>query len=86
MGTSLCLWFKAYASKESIKASMLLLMKEDNLFECDKPLAWLFGWGNSEDLQLLVALQRKYKSSPGRSTFFGKWERLSRRNIDCSSR
>ncbi|KQS41014.1 M14 metallopeptidase family protein [Pedobacter sp. Leaf194] len=51
---------KAYASKESIKG------KYDNIEErkitssnLDKPLAWLFGWGNSEDLQLLVALQKE---------------------------
>ncbi|MCZ4224022.1 M14 metallopeptidase family protein [Pedobacter rhodius] len=52
---------KAYALKESIKGKYSTLdeskMVSSNL---DKPLAWLFGWGNSEDLQLLVALQKEH--------------------------
>ncbi|KQR71814.1 M14 family metallopeptidase [Pedobacter sp. Leaf176] len=51
---------KAYALKESIKGKYDVIDEakpfSSNL---DKPLAWLFGWGNSEDLQLLVALQKE---------------------------
>lgn len=51
---------KAYAIKESIKGKYAS-MDESKLgsSNVDKPLAWLFGWGNSEDLQLLVALQKE---------------------------
>ncbi|RNL50553.1 M14 family metallopeptidase [Pedobacter jejuensis] len=51
---------KAYALKESIKGKFSSLdeskIVSSNL---DKPLAWLFNWGNSEDLQLLIALQKE---------------------------
>ncbi|MFC4211877.1 M14 family metallopeptidase [Pedobacter lithocola] len=51
---------KAYALKESIKGKFPSLdeskVVSSNL---DKPLAWLFNWGNSEDLQLLITLQKE---------------------------
>jgi len=51
---------KAYALKESIKGKYSTLDEAKPLpSNIDKPLAWLFGWGNSEDLQLLVALQKE---------------------------
>ena len=51
---------KAYASKESIKGKFASIDESKaTSSNVDKPLAWLFGWGNSEDLQLLVALQKE---------------------------
>lgn len=51
---------KAYALKESIKGKYSTLDEAKPLpSNVDKPLAWLFGWGNSEDVQLLVALQKE---------------------------
>jgi len=51
---------KAYALKESIKGKYSTLDEAKPLpSNVDKPLAWLSGWGNSEDLQLLVALQKE---------------------------
>ncbi|MCZ4243273.1 M14 family metallopeptidase [Pedobacter punctiformis] len=49
---------KSYASKESIrgKFSSLEEIKSPST-NIDKPLAWLFNWGSSEDVQLLTALQ-----------------------------
>ncbi|PWS27971.1 zinc carboxypeptidase [Pedobacter yonginense] len=51
---------KAYASKESFKGKYSTL--EENKVtsnDIDKPLAWLFGWGSSEDVQVLIALQKE---------------------------
>ncbi|QIL39421.1 zinc carboxypeptidase [Pedobacter sp. HDW13] len=50
---------KAYASKESIKGKFSA-PEETKIAsnELDKPLAWLFSWGTSEDAQVLIALQK----------------------------
>jgi len=51
---------KAYASKESFKGKYSSL--EENKIastNVDKPLAWLFAWGSSEDAQVLIALQKE---------------------------
>ncbi|SEQ75757.1 M14 metallopeptidase family protein [Pedobacter rhizosphaerae] len=50
---------KAYASKESVKGKFSSLDEVKPVSsEVDKPLAWLFEWGASEDAQLLIDLQR----------------------------
>jgi len=50
---------KAYASKENIKGKFSSLEEVKPLSSTvDKPLAWLFDWGSSEDAQLLIALQQ----------------------------
>jgi len=51
---------KAYASKENIKGKFSSL-DEPRIAsnEIDKPLAWLFSWGTSEDAQVLIALQKE---------------------------
>jgi len=51
---------KAYASKESIKGKFSTLEEPKVASnEVDKPLAWLFSWGASEDTQVLIALQKE---------------------------
>lgn len=51
---------KAYASKESIKGKFATLEEPKVVSnEADKPLAWLFSWGTSEDAQVLIALQKE---------------------------
>lgn len=51
---------KAYASKENIKGKFSTLDEPKIASnEVDKPLAWLFGWGTSEDALLLIALQKE---------------------------
>ncbi|MDN3586994.1 M14 family metallopeptidase [Pedobacter aquatilis] len=51
---------KAYASKESIKGKYSSMQEAELVSnDLDKPLAWLFGWGTSEDAQILSALQKE---------------------------
>lgn len=51
---------KAYASKESFKGKYTSLEENKTASNnIDKPLAWLFGWGSSEDAQVLIALQKE---------------------------
>jgi Zinc carboxypeptidase len=51
---------KGYASKESIKGKFPAI-EEPKIIntEVDKPLAWLFSWGTSEDVRVLTALQKE---------------------------
>lgn len=51
---------KAYASKESFKGKYATIEENKTASNnIDKPLAWLFGWGSSEDAQVLIALQKE---------------------------
>jgi hypothetical protein len=51
---------KAYASKENIKGKFSSFDEPKIASnEIDKPLAWLFNWGTSEDAQVLIALQKE---------------------------
>ena len=51
---------KAYASKESFKGKFNAAEENKTAStSVDKPLAWLFSWGASEDTQVLIALQRE---------------------------
>jgi len=51
---------KAYASKESFRGKYKSL-EETKFVSSDliKPLAWLFNWGGTEDVALLIALQKE---------------------------
>ena len=51
---------KGYASKESFKGRYPALEENPEASNnIEKPLAWLFGWGTAEDIQLLIALQKE---------------------------
>jgi Zinc carboxypeptidase len=51
---------KGYASKESIKGKFPAIEEPKIIStEVDKPLAWLFSWGTSEDVRVLTALQKE---------------------------
>ncbi|GAA4204091.1 M14 family metallopeptidase [Pedobacter jeongneungensis] len=51
---------KGYASKESIKGKYASLEEPKTVnTEVEKPLAWLFTWGTSEDAHVLIALQKE---------------------------
>jgi hypothetical protein len=51
---------KGYASKESIKGKFSVIEEPKIISnELEKPLAWLFSWGTSEDVQVLTALQKE---------------------------
>jgi len=50
---------KAYASKENFKGKYATLEENRSVSSpVDKPLAWLFSWGATEDVQTLIALQK----------------------------
>lgn len=51
---------KAYASKESLIGKYRELEEPKGISsELAKPLAWLFNWGGTEDIMLLIALQKE---------------------------
>ncbi|WP_443937146.1 M14 family metallopeptidase [Pedobacter sp. MW01-1-1] len=51
---------KGFASKESFKGKYSSIEEINQASTpATKPLAWLFDWGTSEDIQLLIALQKE---------------------------
>ncbi|WP_231490537.1 M14 family metallopeptidase [Pedobacter sp. Leaf170] len=51
---------KAYASKENIKGKYSAMQESEIVSnDLEKPLAWLFSWGTSEDAQVLSELQKE---------------------------